>query len=173
MRSYIPVFLVLLLINLVLNSCDKTQKEDPSTPLSQKINTNLYGDQHFIFPEFSKIAKIEVSHWGAYEDFDTEVKLLNGHTIEAMKIKTSQLVLHLDSLCKKIPEPLNTQAIFSRVLVVKTRTSLLDQALNKTRIDSIELQLYIDEMNISVKNLIIQINEKFEKDQIDLIKNNN
>lgn len=161
--SFIVVFFILV-------SCEDISKENKASLQTQQINTSLYGNTNFDFPDFSNSAKLEVSHWGAYEDFDAEIKTLNGNTIEALQIKTSQMVSHLDSLSKKIPDTLNTQAIFSRVMVVKTRSSLLIQELNKTRVDSIQLQEYIDEMNISVKNLIIQINEKFEKDAIDLQK---
>jgi len=121
----------------------------------------------FSFPELTNEAKIEVSHWGAYEDFDTEVKSINGNNIEELQIKTSQLVFHIDSLIKKIPDTLNTRAIYSRVIVVKTRSQLLEQEVNKSRIDSMQLQKYFEEMNISVKNLMVQINEKFQKDAID------
>jgi len=44
----------------------------------------------------------------------------------------------------------------------------LHQELKKSKIDSIQLQNYMNEMNASVSNLIIQINEKFQKDAIDL-----
>ena len=75
---------------------------------------------------------------------------------------------HLDSLSKNIPDTLFNQAILSRVIVVKTRINLLHQELKKSKIDSIQLQNYMNEMNASVSNLIIQINEKFQKDAIDL-----
>jgi hypothetical protein len=51
---------------------------------------------------------------------------------------------------------------------VKTRVYLLNQELNKSRPDSVKIQLNIAELNTSYTNLIIQINEKFEKDAIDL-----
>jgi hypothetical protein len=53
-------------------------------------------------------------------------------------------------------------------MVVKTRTQLLNLEVNKAHFDSVRLQDYFKEMNISVRNLFIQINEKFEKDAIDL-----
>jgi hypothetical protein len=170
MRPFISINILVFMLSFLVSSCNENQNENKVSLQAKKINTSLYGDQNFIFPEFSKGAKIEVSHWGAYEDFDTQMKSLNGNTIESLQEKIKQVVFHLDSLSKKIPDTLNTQSIFSRVLVVKTRISLLDQELNKSRIDSIQLQDYIDEMNTSFKNLIIQINEKFEKDAIDLQK---
>ena len=52
-------------------------------------------------------------------------------------------------------------------MVAKTRALLLQQEVHKARIDSSQLQIQIDEMNMATKNLIIQINEKFQKDDID------
>ncbi len=168
MKSVIAFIRVILVLSLLLFSCRNTS-EDPQALLPvQQINNSLFGNRNFVFPELTENAKVEVSHWGAYEDFDAEIKTINGNNIEELQIKTSQLVSHLDSLTKKIPDTLYSQAIYSRVLVVKTRTNLLNQEVNKSHIDSIQLQDYFNEMNIAVKNLIIQINEKFQKDAIDL-----
>lgn len=172
MKIVVSFSIVLIIVAFSLVSCDNLSKKDTVSIQAQVIDNSLYGNPNFVFPELSKTAKLEVSHWGAYEDFDAEIKTLNGNTIEVLQIKSSELVSHLDSLIKKIPDTLNTQAIYSRVVVVKTRSHLLNQELDKPRVDSIQLQKYIDEMNNSTKNLIIQINEKFEKDAIDLQKTN-
>ena len=172
MKTVSAFSIVLCIISFNLLSCENLSKKDTATIQTPIVNTSLYGNPNFVFPEFSKTAKLEVSHWGAFEDFDGELKTLNGNTIEVLQVKSREMVSHLDSLMKKIPDTLNTKAIFSRVIVVKTRTHLLSQELEKPRVDSIQLQNYIDEMNISGKNLIIQINEKFEKDAIDMQKIN-
>jgi len=167
MKSFSAFLSLSLLVSIFLISCGNSS-EDIKTQQPDEITSSLYGDTHFVFPELTAEAKLEVSHWGAYEDFDMEAKSINGNNIEALQIKTSQLVSHIDSLTKKIPDTLNTRAISSRVIVVKTRSQLLEQEVNKSRIDSLQLQNYFEELNISVKNLIIQINEKFQKDAIDL-----
>ena len=107
-------------------------------------------------------------HWGDFEDFEEQAKTINGNAMEALQIKSILMVSHIDSIIKKIPDTLNTPLIFSRVMVVKTRTQLLNLEVNKAHFDSVRLQDYFKEMNISVRNLFIQINEKFEKDAIDL-----
>jgi len=168
MKIIIVFILTILLLSYSLISCKNSLEESVIKTPSHQINSNLYGNTNFIFPELTTEAKVEVSHWGAFEDFDAEVKSINGNNIEELQLKTSQLVFHIDSLIKKIPDTLNTRAIYSRVIVAKTRSQLLEQEVNKSRIDSIEIQNYFTEMNISVKNLIIQINEKFQKDAIDL-----
>jgi hypothetical protein len=83
------------------------------------------------------------------------------------------MVSHIDSILKKIPDTLNTPIIYSRLLVVKTRTHLLNQEARKVHLDSISIEKKLIDLNISVKNLFVQINEKLEKDQIDLQRNNN
>ncbi len=168
MKFIIVFVFTSLLVSFTIISCGKAPDNNIIQLPSQELTSSLYGNTGFIFPELTTEAKLEITHWGAYEDFDAEAKSINGNSIEELKIKISQLVSHIDSLTKKIPDTLNTRAIFSRVIVVKTRSQLLEQEVNKSQIDSLQLQNYFDEMNISVKNLIIQINEKFQKDAIDL-----
>jgi len=168
MKYFFTFISLILLVSFYLFSCRNPPEDNKDQQPSQETSSKLYGNTNFIFPKLTAEAKLEVSHWGAFEDFNIESKSINGNNIEALKIKTGQLVSHIDSLNKKIPDTLNTRAISSRVIVVKTRAQILEQELNKSRIDSIKIQNYLNEMNISVKNLIIQINEKFQKDAIDL-----
>ena len=128
--------------------------------------TTLYGDKRFVFPDLSQNAKVHITKWGAFEDFEAEAKNINGSTIEALRDKSERLISRIDSLTKKVPDTLKTQAIVSRVMVTKTRASLLHEEVRKSRIDSARLENQIDEMNIATKNLIVQINEKFQKDAI-------
>ncbi len=163
MKPFIAVLLCCFLI-----SCRNSPEEISAIPLPQKKDNSLYGNTHFIFPTLTENAKAEVMHWSVFEDFETQAKLINGNTIETIKIKSSYLVTQIDSLVKKIPDTLNTKSIFSRAIVAKTRAHLLNQEVNKAHIDSVRLQEYLTEMNVSVSNLINQINEKFQKDAIDL-----
>jgi len=160
--------LFLLLISIVLISCGRNSEEQIEIITPQKLNTSFYGNVKFNFPPLSETAKTEVMHWSVFEDFEIQARSINGKTIEAIQTKSKQMVSQLDSLTKKIPDTLNTKAIYARVVVVKTRANLLSQEVNKAHIDSVRLQNYLNEMNVSVKNLIIQINEKFQKDAIDL-----
>ena len=99
----------------------------------------------------------------------SELKTLNGHTTGRLQLKTEKLLIYADSLTKKLPNDLYTNSIVSRMIVVRTRINLLAQEVNAAKIDSVRLQNYMDETNNAIKNLIIQINEKIEKDQIDLL----
>ncbi|MFK5983420.1 MAG: hypothetical protein QM499_10935 [Flavobacteriaceae bacterium] len=158
---------ILLLVSIIIISCGNNSEEKTEIITPQKTNNSLYGDVNFNFPSLTENAITEVMHWGAFEDFETQVKSINGNSIKDVKIKSKQLISQLDSLTKKIPDTLYTKSIYSRVIVVKTRANLLNQEVNKAQFDSARLQNYFYEMNVSVKNLIIQINEKLQKDAID------
>ncbi len=162
-----PYFLLFNTIFLSLASCGNPSKEVETT--QENIETTIiFGEEGFVFSNLSENAKNYGMQWGAFEDFEEQAKTINGNNLEAIQTKSILMVSHIDSLIKKIPDTLNTPLIFSRVIVVKTRTQLLNLEINKVHFDSVRLQDYFKEMNISVRNLFIQINEKFEKDAIDL-----
>lgn len=141
--------------------------EDIEVQEEIKVDATLYGNKNFVFPLLSKDANEYITKWGAFEDFEGEAKQINGSTVEDLRDKTARLVSRIDSLTKKVPDTLQTQPIVSRVMVAKTRAALLFQEVRKSRIDSSTLQDQINEMNIATQNLIVQINEKFQKDAID------
>jgi len=161
-------FLAFIIVSLIISSCGNEQDELTQKIIPQKINSSIYGNSDFEFPIISENTRAEVINWGAFEDFEKQAKTINGTSMEVIKTKSILMVSHIDSIIKKIPDTLNTPLIFSRLIVVKTRTQLLNLEVNKAHFDSVRLQDYFKEMNISVRNLFIQINEKFEKDAIDL-----
>ena len=161
-------FLTFIIVSLIISSCGNEQDESTQKIIPQKINSSIYGNSDFEFPIISENTRAEVINWGAFEDFEKQAKTINGTSMEVIKTKSILMVSHIDSIIKKIPDTLNTPLIFSRVIVVKTRTQLLNLEVNKAHFDSVRLQNYFKEMNVSVRNLFIQINEKFEKDAIDL-----
>lgn len=127
----------------------------------------LYGIPNIQFPNYTKAASYQLLNWGVYSDFINEVKSINGSKYDALKVKTERLVTYVDSMTKVIPDTLRTMPILTRMKVVRTRSNLLHQEVNKVKLDSSLLQLNINEMNNATTNLIAQINEKFKKDDID------
>ena len=163
----------LFLFSLLIFACGKSPEETIKNLSTQNYNLSTYGDTLFIVPSLPDNVRAEVIQWGAFEDFEEQAKTINGITLEMLKNKSNRMVSHIDSILKKIPDTLNTPIIYSRLLVVKTRTHLLNQEARKVHLDSISLEKKLIDLNISVKNLFVQINEKLEKDQIDLQRNNN
>ena len=168
MRSYSIIIVVVLFWIQFLTSCgNDSQKIMEIEPVNVQEKP-FYGVDDFAFPNLDNNSKIQVSQWAVFEDFDNEIRSINGRTKEVLKNKSLRLVTHMDSLSKKIPDTLSSRAVKSRLLVVKTRVYLLNQELNKSKPDSSILQNHISELNTSYSNLIQQINEKFEKDAIDV-----
>ena len=159
-----------VMVSISLFSCGNTSEENQVSDTNSRESLALYGNRDFEFPTLTENAKFYMLQWGAFDDFESETRAINGSTVEQLRPRSERLLARIDSLTKKIPDTLFTQPIFSRVIVAKTRAELLNQEAHKSRVDSVKLQKYIYEMNIAAKNLMIQINEKFQKDAIDLQK---
>lgn len=127
----------------------------------------LYGMEEFSFQPLTQNVKEQIENWGVYNDFYNEASTLNGLKLEQLRLKVDKLLSHTDSLTKKIPDTLFTNAIYSRLIVVKTRVKLLKQEASRAEVDKPMVENYISETNRAVDNLIVQLNEKFLKDNIE------
>jgi hypothetical protein len=142
---------------------------NPSEEIQKPTNdaSIIFGDKNFAFSELSAPTKEQATSWGVLEDFLSEAKNINGSNFESLRISSERMKEYSDSLFKNIPDTLNTKAINSRLVVIKTRSQLLFQASHQDAIDSLRVQNTVEEMNVAVNNLIIHMNEKFQKDNID------
>ncbi len=148
-------------------SCGSSEEEPVQDDLIAHNANNRYGDTNITFPKFSPEAEAEISNWSVFDDFQDEMKSLNGSTISEIRNKTERLKLFTDSLSRKIPEILATQPITSRLLVVRSRVYLLDQEAKKSRVDSLSIEEHLKELTSASINFYRQIDEKFHKARID------
>ncbi len=162
MRFTIFLFVIAGFILSCGNSSEENQNQEPTNDASI-----IFGYKEYIFPELSAPAKEQAVHWGVLEDFFLEAKNINGSNYEALRTHSERMKEYSDSLFKNIPDTLNTKPINSRLLVLKTRSELLFQTAHQSIMDSSKIQNSVKEMNIAVNNLIVQLNEKFQKDNID------
>lgn len=161
--------LLFLLLPLFLFSCGDSSKEDEL--LGNVVQDTLrYSVKKYTFPQLSNNAREQIENWSVYDDFYAEASTLNGLNLENLRFKTAKLLSHTDSLSKKIPDTLFTSAIYSRLVILRTRVELLKQEVNRDRdvIETEKIEVNIAETNTAVENLIVQLNEKFQKDGIDL-----
>lgn len=156
---------------LIAFSCGNSEEKNVQVPNNDA--SILFGDKNFDFPPLSAPAKEQAIHWGVFEDFVAEAKNANGSNYQDLRNRSELLKQYSDSLLKKIPDTLNTKPITSRLFVLKTRSELLFQTASQAVIDSLKLQNSMEEMNVALKNLIVQINEKFQKDNIDFQRKDN
>jgi hypothetical protein len=160
-------------IFFVVLSCKDNLSEDSKTNTKQITDIKLFGNPDAVLPDFSQSSENYISQWPVFDDLITEVLAINQASLKTIQQRSNILVSRMDSLTKNIPDTLNTQPIYARVIVTKTRAAIVKQVANKSRLDTLAMQQAISQMNLATANLIIQINEKFEKDtQDNTVKNN-
>ena len=158
---------------LFVVSCIDSQQTATQTKIDQVTDSKLFGQADAMLPDFSESSENYISQWPVFDDLITEVLAINQASLTTIQQRSNLLVSRMDSLTKNIPDTLNTQPIYSRVIVTKTRAAIVKQEANKDRLDTLAMQQAIVQMNLATANLIIQINEKFEKDtQDNSVKNN-
>lgn len=117
MRTKYLVILPVLWV-LFLFSCGNEKQEPSSTDEVEQKGNSKYGDVDFILPELDLISRSHVANWAVYEDFDNEVRLINGRSKDVLKNKTRRLVTHIDSLSKK-----NSGYPIQSIYIIKTTYS--------------------------------------------------
>ena len=158
---------------LFVVSCIDSQQVATQTKIDQVTDSKLFGQADAMLPDFSESSENYISQWPVFDDLITEVLAINQASLTTIQQRSNLLVSRMDSLTKNIPDTLNTQPIYSRVIITKTRAAIVKQVANKVRLDTLQMQKAIMQMNLATANLIIQINEKFEKDtQDNSVKNN-
>jgi hypothetical protein len=148
-------------------SCGKTETLDTQNKREDSILSQVFGFKNSTLPAFSPSTSNYIATWPVFDDVTSEVLAINGAPLKMIQERSAILVSRMDSLTKKIPDTLRTQPISSRVMVAKTRAAMVNQEANKGTLDSVAMQQAILEMNTAMANLIVQINEKFEKDRED------
>lgn len=160
--------LSVLIIGVLVYACGSPSEEIQEELPDTMDQTSRYGVVDYDFPELSMAARNQIDEWTIFSDFEDEAKKINGTTLANLKVTTERLLTHTDSLASKFPDTLNTLAISTRLILVKTRGHVLAQELNRDRLDSVKIQNDIQELNEAVKNFIFRLNEEFRKNAIDM-----
>lgn len=147
-------------------SCGNSSEENVLEP--QSNSSMIFGEKNYRVPELSALAKEQAIQWGVLEDMLSQAQTINGSTHEDLLNHSERLQQYSDSLIKSVPQALDTDPIKSRLIVLNTRSRVLYQTSHQALIDSTDIQNAVTEMNAAVNNLIVQLNEKFQKEKIDL-----
>jgi hypothetical protein len=148
-------------------SCSNTETVDTQNKIEGSTLGQVFGFKNSTLPPFSPSTSNYIATWPVFDDVTLEILAINGASLKTIRERSAILVSRMDSLTKKIPDTLRTQPISSRVMVAKTRAAMVNQEANRGTLDSEAMQQAISEMNTAMANLIVQINEKFEKDSED------
>lgn len=157
--------LPLMVLLSILVACEETSEGDESA--IQVDDTTHYGSNLAVLPSLSEPAKTQAVSWSVFEDFEVNTQRLKNQTIPTLQNITKQLTQQTDSLLTKIPDTLNTPPIYARLILVNTRAKLLEQLAKDTKVDSLQLETGLKEMNLATQNLFIEMNRTFKKSKID------
>ena len=152
----------------LLISCNREQNSSSNEEIITENTELRFGNDIVTLPQLSKSASDLTFSWGAFEDFDVTIKSINGESLSELKNTTERLIQITDSLAKKIPDSLDTQPIRSRLIVVTTEARLLRQQANKGRTDSSDIALQIANLEEAASEFYFHIEEKLQKDAIDM-----
>jgi cell division protein FtsL len=119
------------------------------------------------FPSLSDDAMDKITSWQYFQEFENDLKQINRGNVRSYRSETERMSIVADSLLKNIPEDLNTNAISSRMRVVNVRIKLLEESIHQPNAELDDITNHLKETNNAFTNLIIQLNEKFEKMRID------
>ncbi len=166
-------YLLLFIISFfVILGCGDSKNEDQNQQTFSD-SSYIFGNPDYKVPALSGIAKEQAASWTILEDFLYEVKNVNGSNYEKLQNHAKQLAEYSTSLFKDIPDTINNNQISSRLVVLETRSKLLQQVAFQSNFDTLDIQNSLKELNVAVENFIVQLNEKFEKDKIDLQRKDN
>ncbi len=158
--AYLVLFIFLSI------SCGNAEIEE-NTEQSVASDSTVFGLKKFNFPVLRPNVKEVMANWSVYNDFQQEATTLHKLDLDQLKTKSGKLVSFTDSLSKSIPDTLFTDAIRSRLIIVRTRASLLNQEANKNNYKDSIIEIHISETNTAIKNFMVQLNEKIQKDAVD------
>lgn len=160
--------LLLLAVFIAFASCEDSSGKKEGTIALQE-DTTRYGVTPYNFPKLTPKAEALVQDWPIFRDFQRVSYNIQNIPIADIRPRSNNLLGHTDSLIKNIPDTLYSPAIESRLMVIKTRLHLLFQESKKGKPSPENLELYISELRTSIDNFVTQINEKVEKDEVDLL----
>ena len=164
---FVHIIMVLMVGALMFQSCNSDGSQQ--TIISEQAEDQVqFGQANMSIPPLSKSARDLASSWGAFEDFDVALNEIDGSNIEELVNTTERLITITDSLATNIPDSLNTRPIQSRLIVVSTAVKLVLQEVNKPGADSASVAQRLSGLRESVKELYFHMDEKLQKDAIDL-----
>lgn len=161
--SFKNIFFVVSIAGLLFSCNSNTgENEDVSDDLEIKIPATEVD-----FPKLSTDAMDKITSWQYFQEFENDLKQINRGNVRSYRSETERMSIVADSLLNNIPESLYSNAISSRMRVVNVRIKLLEESIHQPNAELKVITKHLNEANTAFSNLIIQINEKFEKKRID------
>lgn len=173
MMRFIAVFCFSFL--LLMTNCNddnvsgvikETQEQIDARTISQKdIEALRYADYGL-----SADSEKAVADWQKFRELNAQIELLNKGDLNFFRGESILLKTFLLEFRNEMPEELKTNEILARTTAFETKTQKLNSLLRISNIEKKEQLQAVKELLISVSNLNLQINKKFEFDKNNVLK---
>lgn len=155
-----------LLLFLVLGSCDRQGDNDKALTGEEEIDTTIYqrtirvpDEEVALLPEAREITM----NWLAYLTAQSEIENFGTYTVNDVISNATPIAEIMDNLKQSVPDSLKTNSIQTRVSVLYTKAKVLEH-MAKRRSDKPEaIRATAEELPVDFNNFKIQINELFLK----------
>lgn len=160
-------FFVFIISSVCFLGCADTEHQETAEAPSQP-QSFTYGRTLENVVDLSPDTAEQVAQWEVLKDLIHDVKRTEDLPYMKLREHVETIRQFTDSAANSVPDAFRTNAITSRMLVLKTRAALLYQSSHQSYIDTLQINKDIREMRKAVNDLVVQMNEKTEKDKIDM-----
>lgn len=166
---------ICLSICFLMTSCKDGDISEVNAETQEQINarTIYQKDVEAIrYTEFglSTDSQEGVADWQKFHELNTQIELLKKADLSFFAGERLLLQTFLSELRAEIPESLKTNEISARLTAVNTKAQKLHSMLTINNISKEQQLQAIKELLITVSNLNLQINKKFEFDKNNIVK---
>ncbi|MGM0635792.1 MAG: hypothetical protein ACQESK_06970 [Bacteroidota bacterium] len=147
---------------MACNSNDQNQSQDETENQSERQQLKeLPLSNSATAIGLSEEAKEATENWMHYTSMQSEVERMQDYAVADVMSNASTIKKVADTLQRTIPKKFQNKPIESRLKVLYTKASLLNQLSNQQSPDLMEIKKVAEEIPIDFYNLNIQLNEVF------------
>lgn len=135
-----------------------TDQEKDSQSITSKDIENLKYTEYILGPQ----AKEAVLNWQRYQELMTQIEFLKQADFSFFGGKNEVLMTFINDLKNDIPKTVESPAIKERLIALETKLLKLHSGLKLSNMKKAETLNNIKELLVTISNLHLQINKKFE-----------
>ena len=135
-----------------------TDEEKDSQGITSKDIENLKYTEYVLGTE----AKEAVLNWQRYQELMTQTEFLKQADFSFFESKTEEMKTFIKELKTDIPPSVESPAIKERLIALETKLLKLHSGLKLSNMKKAETLNNIKELLVTISNLHLQINKKFE-----------
>lgn len=144
----------------------ETQEQIDARTIYQSDIAALRYTEFGLSPDAEKV----VSNWQKFQTLETETERLKEGDLTFFTQDRLLLTTFLTELQSEMPVPLKTNEILARLTALNTKAQKLHSFLTLDNISKADRLQAIKEFLVTVSNLNLQINKKFEFDKNNILK---